>query len=175
MAQIAVTQEPLQTEKQEEPKPSKKTESVNEAIVNIFRSIKDDAGQIVELANEEKTLVSEFFSQFLRLTAPLMASIPISTKALLDTKGEATQANMDPTGRIAIIYSNGNVELKDLKTEQNRDLMLSVIEDVVPKIAQLIKTQKQKIEKRIDYLSSVTKEMQDVSEALNSNIEQKSP
>jgi hypothetical protein len=107
----------------------------------------------------------------MNLTSPLAQSIPVSPSVLLNTKGEVVQANIDPTGHLILIYPDGNAELEDLSTEKNRNLMLSVIEDALPKFTQLMKNHKQKIEGRINFLSSVTKEMQDVSEALNTTPE----
>jgi hypothetical protein len=54
-----------------------------------------------------------------------------------------------------------------LSEEKNRDLMIGVISDIVPKFKNLTVYQKRKIENRIKLLSSVTKEIQKSAEALS--------
>jgi hypothetical protein len=62
------------------------------------------------------------------------------------------------------------MELKDLSEEKNRDLMMAVIEDVMPKFKGLASTRKRKLENRIKLLSSLTKEIQKSSEALSAAL-----
>jgi hypothetical protein len=171
MTELTVPEEAAQLTSKDRPKPIKTPQVSLQNTVTALKSLKDDAGQIVELTAEEKTLVAEFFHQFMKLTVPLAQSIPVSPSALLTIKGEIVQANIAPTGHLIIIYPDGTAELEDLSAEKNRNLMLSVVEDALPKFTQLMKNHKQKIEGRINFLSSVTKEMQDISEALNTTPE----
>ncbi len=67
-------------------------------------------------------------------------------------------------------YGDGHVELKKLSEDKNRDLMMAVVGDVVPKFKSLISMQKRKLENRIKLLSSVTKEIQKSSEALSAAL-----
>ena len=59
-----------------------------------------------------------------------------------------------------------HLELKNLSEDSNRDLMMNVITDVLPKFKNLTSNQKRKLENRIKMLSSVTKEIQKSTEAL---------
>ena len=59
------------------------------------------------------------------------------------------------------------MELKNLIEERNRDLMILVIKDIMPKFKNLTSAQKNKIENRIKFLSAVTKEIQKISGALS--------
>ena len=136
-------------------------------LIDSLRSVQDDIGQISELSAEEKTLVAEFFGALLKLMQPLAATIAVSTEALPEEMVDVVQANIDPTGHLAILHRNGQVELKNLTEEKNRDLMISVVEDIVPKFKQLTSAQKQKIEKRTSFLSSITLELQKISKALS--------
>jgi len=136
-------------------------------LIDSLRSVQDDIGQISELSAEEKTLVAEFFGALLKLMQPLAATIAVSIEALPEEMVDVVQANIDPTGHLAILHRNGQVELKNLTEEKNRDLMISVIEDIVPKFKQLTSAQKQKIEKRTSFLSSITLELQKISKALS--------
>jgi len=171
MTQLIVQEKANQASVEDKAKPTKILQANIQNTINTLRSLKDDAGQIVELKAEEKNLVAEFFAQFLKLTLPLTQSISISAEVLKNEKGEVAQANIDPTGHLIIIYPDKSAELADLGMAQNRDLMLSVVEDALPKFTDLIKSRKQRIERRIDFLSAVTKEMQEISEALDTDSE----
>jgi hypothetical protein len=132
-------------------------------LADALKSMADDVGQISELAAEEKLLVTELFKSLLKLMQPLTPSMPVSTSALPAEVGNVSHAHIDPTGHLALVYEDGHLELKDLTKEQNRDLMIQVIQDVMPKFKNLTNAQKNKIESRIKFLSAVTKEVQKIS------------
>jgi hypothetical protein len=149
-----------------EPKPSADYETSIQELAAALRSMADDVGQISELASEEKLLVTEFFTSLLKLMQPLTTSMPVSTSALPAEAGNIVKAYIDPTGHLALLHEDGHMELKNLTEERNRDLMIMVIKDVMPKFKSLTSLQKRKIEKRIKFLSAVTKEIQKISGAL---------
>jgi hypothetical protein len=148
------------------PKPDNEYEMSIQELATALKSMADDVGQISELASEEKLLVTEFFASLLKLMQPLTTSMPVSTAALPAEVGNIVQAHIDPTGHLALLHEDGHMELKNLAEEQNRDLMIIVIKDVMPKFKSLTSLQKSKIEKRIKFLSAVTNEIQKISGAL---------
>ena len=158
-AEIFTSQEANHTEK-------KKQVSIQELVESLKRTA-DDIGQISELTSEEKILISQFFSSLFKLMQPLTPSIAVSQLALPAEVGDVVQAHVDPTGHLILQFEDGHVELKDLSEERNRDLMTVVVEDVLPKFKSLTSMQKLKLEKRIKFISSVTKEIQKSSEALS--------
>jgi hypothetical protein len=148
------------------PKPDNDYEMSIQELAAALKSMADDVGQISELASEEKLLVTEFFASLFKLMQPLTTSMPVSTAALPAEVGNIVQAHIDPTGHLALLHEDGHMELKDLSEERNRDLMIIVIKDVMPKFKSLTSLQKSKIEKRIKFLSAVTNEIQKISGAL---------
>lgn len=136
-------------------------------FAETIRSLAEDIGQISEMSEEEKLLVAEFFKSFLNLMQPLATSMSVSISALPAEVRNITYAYVDPTGHLVLIHEEGHVELKNLADEQNRDLMIKVIQDVMPKFKTLTSAQKIKIEQRIKFLSTVTKEIQNISGALS--------
>jgi hypothetical protein len=154
------------TEPKPEPKANEDYEMSIRELAAALKSMADDVGQISELASEEKLLVTEFFASLLKLMQPLTTAMPVSTSALPAEVGNVTQAYIDPTGHLALLHEDGHMELKNLTEEQNRDLMIMVIKDVMPKFKSLTSMQKRKIEKRIKFLSAVTNEIQKISSAL---------
>jgi hypothetical protein len=149
-----------------EPKPNSEYEMSIQELAAALKSMADDVGQISELVSEEKLLVTEFFTSLLKLMQPLTTSMPVSTTALPAEAGNVVQAYIDPTGHLALLHEDGHMELKNLTEEGNRDLMIMVIKDVMPKFKSLTSMQKRKIEKRIKFLSAVTNEIQKISGAL---------
>ncbi|MBN1244625.1 hypothetical protein JXA31_03435 [Candidatus Bathyarchaeota archaeon] len=149
-----------------EPKPNSEHEMSIQELAAALKSMADDVGQISELASEEKLLVTEFFASLLKLMQPLTTAMPVSTSALPAEAGNIVKAYIDPTGHLALLHEDGHMELKNLSEERNRDIMIMVIKDVMPKFKSLTSMQKRKIEKRITFLSAVTNEIQKISGAL---------
>lgn len=150
-------------------KKDKPTQVTPQQLVESLRAVADDVGQISELTSEERLLVSEFFKALLKLMQPLSPGISISIETLPADLGNVVNAHMDPTGHLALIYEDGHLELKDLSEERNRELFMIVVQDAIPKFKQLTNVQKRKVENRIKFLSSITKDMQKVSSALSTS------
>jgi len=136
-------------------------------IVESLKGAADDIGQISELSSEEKLLVAQFFTSLSKLMKPLTSAISVSISALPIEIGNVTQAHIDPTGHLSLSFEDGHLELKNLGEDKNRDLMIAVVGDVMPKFKGLTSAAKKKVENRIKFLSSVTKEMQKSSDALS--------
>ncbi len=147
----------------------KKQLSIQELIESL-KSTADDIGQISELSSEERILVAQFFSSFLKLMKPLTSSIAVNQLVLPPQLSGTVQAHVDPTGHLSLLFTDGHLELKNLSEEKNRDLMMIVISDILPKFKNLTTFQKHKLESRIKMLSSVTKEIQKSSEALSVSL-----
>ena len=148
-------------------KSDKKPQVSVQEIVDSLKSVQDDIGQISELASEEELLATEFFASLLKLMQPFTRSMPVSTPILPEEMGTVVQASLDATGQLTLLYEDGRMELKNLSDEKLRDLMIAVIEDVMPKFKQFTSAQKKKVENRIKFLSMITKEMQKISKALS--------
>jgi len=160
-------EETVQFTVKEETKQTKQAQVSLQELLDSLKSLQDDIGQISELTSEEKVLVAEFFESLLKLMQPLATTIPVSTVALPEEIGNVVQANIDPTGHLVILSRDGQVELKNLNEEKYRDLMINVVKDVMPKFKQLTSAHRRKIENRMKFLSSVTKEMQKISKAIS--------
>lgn len=166
--QTAVKEEPIALlNSQDLKQPEKKKQITIQEIVESLKSIADDIGQITELSSEEKILVTQFFSSLFKLMQPLVPSIAVNHTVLPAKIGAVVQAHIDPTGHLVLQFEDNHIELKDLSKERNRELMMAVVEDIMPKFKSLTNDQKRKIENRIKLLSSVTKEIQKSSEALS--------
>jgi len=149
-----------------EPRQNAKTSVSVQTIIESLKSAADDIGQVNELTSEEKLLVAEFFKSLLKMMQPLTSAVPVNISVVQDF-GAVTQAHVDPTGHLTLLFEDGHLELKNLEESRNRDLMIAVVEDILPKFKSLTSVHKRKIENRIKFLSTVTKEMQKISETLS--------
>ena len=166
--ETVIRQDPIELTVSQDSKAFEKKKSLSiQEIIESLKNTADDIGQISELSSEERILVSQFFVSFLKLMKPLSPSIPVNQLALPVQLSDTVQAYIDPTGHLALLFNDGHFELKDLTEEKNRDLMITVISDVLPKFKNMTTFQKRKIENRIKMLSSVTKEIQKSAEALS--------
>ena len=150
-----------------ETKPTEKPQMSFQELVDSLKSVADDVGQITELSSEEKNLVAEFLTSLLKLMQPLAPAMSVSVSALPPEVGNVIQAYVDPTGHLALFHDDGHFELKNLAEEQNRELLIIVVKDVMPKFKQLTSAQKRKVESRIKFLTAVTKELQRISGAIS--------
>lgn len=139
-------------------------------LTDSMKSTADDIGQINELTAEEKLLVAEFFKSLLKFMQPLAKEIPVNTATLQEEIGKVVSGHVDPTGHLALIFEDGHFELRNLGEESNRDLLILIAQDIIPKFKQLTGLEKRKVENRIKFLSAVTKEIQKIAGALSSVV-----
>ena len=165
--QANASEEAVQFRIKEQPKQAKQVKLSLEQILDYLKSVQDDIGQIVELSSEEETLVGEFFDSLLKLIESFSTTVPVSITALPSEMSGAVRASIDPSGKLLVLDPDGEMILKDLTLEENRDLLINVLEDVLPKLRQIFSTRRQKIEGRMKFLSSVTKEIQKMSRAFS--------
>jgi hypothetical protein len=151
----------------EETKQTPKTQKSVEELVNSLKTIAEDIGQIAELTGEEKSLTKELFVSLTVFMRPLAKTLSVAPEAFPAEMGDVAQAHFDSSGHLMIVYQDKHVELKDLRATENRDLMIAVVRDAMPRFKDLTAAQRQKIEARVTFLSAVTKEMQKIANALS--------
>ena len=163
---------PLQTAQFSVGDEGKQSRASLQELLDSLKSVQDDIGQICELTSEEENLVAAFFESLLKFMQPLAAMMEVSPTALPEETGNVVKANINPTGHLMILHQDGKMELKNLKEKTNRDLLICVISDVMPKFKQLTELHREKIELRIKFLSAVTKELQKISKAFSTAFAQ---
>lgn len=154
-----------------EPEQAKPPQITLDELIASMKTLQDDIGQISELSSEERRVVDVFFDSFLKLMQPLAKTISVSPAALPDDLGNVIQANIDPKGNLVLIYKDKQVEIRNLSEKSNRDLMIYVMKDAMPKFKQLTSAHRKKIENRMKFLSSVTKEIQKISNAFSESTD----
>jgi hypothetical protein len=141
-----------------------------EEVVGIMRRLREDVGQISELSSEEENIVAAFSLAFLKLMEPLTKALPVDTSILPRELGVVEKANVVPRGDLVILHSDGRMESLDLTDKDNRDLLIATVSDVMPRFNSLISQRRSKIEERITFLSSVTKELQTIADSFETVV-----
>lgn len=169
-----MSQEPLLKEVKtvEEPQREKKAipemkEKSPEDHLKTLNDIREQAGQISELTAEENMLVKEFLAALLKIMKPLARTLPISTAILPKEWGEVSQANLDLTGQLLVLHPNGRMNSINLTEQRHRELLLKITYDIMPKLKRLVTSHRQKIEARVKFMSSITKELQNTAKAFS--------
>jgi len=122
---------------------TKKQISIEE-ILESFKSVADDIQQISKLFSEESVVVTQLLALLKRMHQ-LAPSIEVSTAALPFEVGEAIEARLDSAGNLVLTYADEHQELRDLRDFKNRDVMIAVIGDILPKLEELTTKPKEKI------------------------------
>jgi len=148
---LAMTQETIPSIREA---PVAKSISVNkkqisvEEIAESFEFIGEDIAQIGKLNVEERLLVEHFLVTLKKHMAPLTSSIAVSTSVLPFGLGVVTQAQLDPTGHLTLTLEYAEQEVLDLREPKNRDIMMAVIGDFMPKFQDLIsQTEAEKLQR----------------------------
>ncbi len=137
-----------------------------DAVVETLRRLREDVGQISELSSEEGSIVAAFSLAFLKLMEPLTKALPVDARVLPHELGAVEKANVLPKGDLVVLHRDGRMESVDLTDAENRDLLVTVVSDAMPRFNALVAQRRSKIENRINFLSSVTKELQSIADSL---------
>jgi hypothetical protein len=137
-----------------------------DAVIETLKQLREDVGQISELSSEEGSIVVAFSLAFLKLMEPLTKALPVDAGILPPELGALEKANVLPKGDLVVLHRDGRMESIDLSDAENRDLLIIVMSDSIPRFNQLIAQRRSKIETRVNFLSSVTKELQSIADSL---------
>jgi hypothetical protein len=111
-----------------------KKENKLEEIMEAFQVISEDIQQISKLTQQEKTLAEQFFETLQKSMNSLTPSILVPAAVLPYGLAKAKQAQVYSNGLLAVTFSEDHIEIIDLTQPKNRDLMVAVFTDVVPKL-----------------------------------------
>ena len=138
----------------------------SEEVVDTLRRLREDVGQISELSAEEGNIVEAYALAFLKIMQPLTKTITVDPSILPREMGLVERANVIPQSELVLLFDDGRMESFDLTAVENRDLLVAVIGNAMPRFNDLIAQQRSKVEKRIAFLSDVTRELQTIADSL---------
>lgn len=137
-----------------------------EDVLATLKKLREDVGQIFEISAEEENVVVAFSLAFLRLMESLTRSLPVDVESLQGRLRNVERANILPKGELVVLFRDGRMVSMDLKRPENRDLLVDVVSNVMPKFNELIGERRGRIEKRISFLAEVTKELQNIADSV---------
>lgn len=118
-----------------------------EEIVVTLQDVGDDVEKIVKLNSKEKVVVDEFF-EVLQHVPPQIFSLDVSTSGLPFRMGAFTQAQINSEGHLMLTSGDGRLQVIDLTETKNRDLMMAVFSDIMPKFKVFVnQLKKEKLQK----------------------------
>jgi hypothetical protein len=113
------------------PNPSGKKQFNLDEIMVSLKDVGDDVKKITDLRAKEKCVVVDFLD-CLKQMPQQMFSLDVSTSGLPFRAGAFSQARIDPAGHLILTSGNG-CQVIDLTETKNRDLMIAVFGDIMPK------------------------------------------
>ncbi|MGF3522528.1 MAG: hypothetical protein ACQXXJ_05460, partial [Candidatus Bathyarchaeia archaeon] len=128
--------QPIESAVTEQNQTLDKAQLTLEELVDVLKSVGEDVEQIVKLATEEKRLMTQVFTS-LKHMASLAPTITVSTSVLPKDMSAVAQAHIDCSGHLILTYNNGHQKIVDLSKNENYDLIMAVLDDVVPKFKTL--------------------------------------
>ena len=106
--------------------------SAAEAVSHIKRA-KEDVELIVSLLADEGTVVEGLIKALTTSGFPVNR-IPLEPSAMPEELGEVEEAHLTSEGGLIVSLLDGQVDSFDLSHEENRGLLVSAMEDLVPKL-----------------------------------------
>ncbi len=106
--------------------------SATEAVSHI-KGAKEDVELIVSLLADEGTVV-EGLIKALTMSGLPVNRIPLEPSAMPKELGEVEEAHLTSEGGLIVSLLDGQVDSFDLSQEENRGLLVSAMEDILPKL-----------------------------------------
>ena len=106
--------------------------SAAEAVSHI-KGAKEDVEGIVSLLADEGTVVEGLIKALTTSGLPVNR-IPLEPSAMPDELGEVEEAHLTSGGSLIVSLLDGQVDSFDLSFEENRGLLVSAMDDIVPKL-----------------------------------------
>jgi hypothetical protein len=139
-----------------------------DTITTLLNEMEENAGQISELAKEEENLVTEFFNFMFKILKPFSKTIEISSSSLPEHyRGQIDKSYLYLTGQLVLVHTNGELEILNLTDQENHDVLVEITEEIMTKLKIIINTSRSKIEKRVKFLLTITKELQKVAKVFS--------
>jgi hypothetical protein len=111
---------------------SEPTASPEEAVSSL-RELREALGRVSGLASEEDVTVESFLETLGRLSVTI-TRIPLDPSLLPKRLGSVEEARMNDGGALILTTPDGGIETIDLTSFDNRDLLVTVLGDLLEKL-----------------------------------------
>jgi len=109
----------------------------SEEVVLAIRGAREEFDLIGGLISDEDEVVEDLFKLLLGLIQPV-AMVPVDSSILPTDIRESEEAHVASDGKLVFTLRDGDMGYMDLLAVENRDLLVEVVEDVVPKLRDYI-------------------------------------
>jgi hypothetical protein len=110
-----------------------------EEIADSFAVVREDIQDIGKLTSEETVLTAKALASLVKCMQPLTSYMTVSPSLIPIRLGVVAEAYIDPSGHLDLTFADGRKELLDLNKPAYRDLLIAVIDNVMPKFEALIR------------------------------------
>ncbi len=104
-----------------------------EEVVSSLRELREALGRISGLASEED-VTAESFLETLGSISVTISRIPLEPSLLPKRLGSVDEARMNNEGALILTTPDGGIETVDLASFDNRDLLVTILGDLLEKL-----------------------------------------
>ena len=104
-----------------------------EQVVSSLRELREALGRVSDLASEEDVTVESFLETLGSLSVTI-SRIPLEPSLLPKRLGSVEEARMNDEGALTLTTPDGSIETIDLTSFDNRDLLVTVLGDLLEKL-----------------------------------------
>jgi hypothetical protein len=109
-----------------------------EEIISVIRGMREEIETLIGLISDEGLVVDNLFEILTTLSKPLKY-VDVDLSLVPVESSEVEQANISYDGKLVIRRKDAGIQLINLMDEDNRDLLSKVLDDVLPKLMEIIK------------------------------------
>jgi len=109
----------------------------SEEVLSAIRGAREDVELVASLLSDEKMVVDTLV-ELLPGLSPLMARVTVNPSLLPAEMGEAEEVRLAPYGMLIVCRMDGEIKTTDLTEGANRDLLVDVMRDIVPKLKEIL-------------------------------------
>ena len=102
-----------------------------EETVAPLREMREDIDLIASLLSDEKTVVEDLFGTLLRIVGSI-PRVPLDPGFFEEQLGTVEEAHVSPEGMLVYGLSDGLIGSLDLSEDDKRDLLVKVVEAIIP-------------------------------------------
>ena len=104
-----------------------------EEAVSSLRALRESLGRVSDLASEEDVTVESFLETLGRISVTI-SRITLEPSLLPERLGSVDEARMNDEGSLILTTPDGGIEAIDLTSFENRDLLVTILGDLLEKL-----------------------------------------
>lgn len=132
----------------------------SEEVLSAIRGAREDVELVASLLSDEKVVVDTLVEQLPGLS-PLLARVTVDPSVLPVEMGEVEEVRLALDGKLIVCRTDGEIKTTDLTEGANRDLLVEVMRDVIPKLKEVLDSMPAFLEPTIEELEPIAPEAEE--------------